>query len=288
MTACVLTFAVPPARLDRNASDYMTKELGPTWPQESYKVILEDLKSELQSPEEARSLLAQLSQRGFAVCKIKSERLGTLQLQDEWTGVYLEETAQMIKEYLGADEVYVWNAVTRSADPEVNTPYGNDHFQQKAIKGLQFGTTIRPVATGAHVDQDGPNSRRMCQAAAGEDVFDRFARVQQLNVWRPLKGPVTCKPLAVCDGSTVLDEAKSIHMGLFGTRVVVHYDERQKWYYIKRQEVDEVLILKIFDSRVLEGEAMFTPHTSVDNLNGVDGPETSRESIEVRVVACYH
>ncbi|KAH7063837.1 hypothetical protein BKA63DRAFT_526273 [Paraphoma chrysanthemicola] len=288
MTASVLSFAVPPARLDRDASDYMTKELGPMWPQESCEVILEDLKPELQSPKKARSLLTQLSQRGFAVCKNKSERLGTLQLQDEWTEAYLEETAQMIEENLGADEVYVWNAVTRSADPEVNTPYGNDHFQQKAINGLQFGTTIRPVATGAHVDQDGPNSRRMCQAAAGEDVFDRFARVQQLNVWRPLKGPVTCKPLAVCDGSTILDETKSIHMGLFGTRVVVHHDERQRWYYIKRQEVDEVLILKIFDSQVLEGQAMFTPHTSVDNLNGADGPETPRESIEVRVVACYH
>ena len=61
----------------------------------------------------------------------------------------------------------------------------------------------------------------------------------------------------------------------------------QKWYYIKRQEVDEAYILKIYDSRVLPGQAEFTPHTGVDNLNGADGPETPRESIEVRVVACY-
>ncbi|KAF2027950.1 hypothetical protein EK21DRAFT_70797, partial [Setomelanomma holmii] len=264
MTACVLSFAVPPERLDRDVSDYMSKDLGPTWPQESCEVIVQDLKPELQSPSSAQSLLSQLDSRGFA------------------------ETSHMIKEQLGADEVYVWNAVSRSADPEVNTPYGNDHFQKKAIKGPQFGATIRPVAAGAHVNQDGPNSRRMCQAAAGEDIFNRFTRVQWLNIRRPLRGPVTCKPLAVCDGSTVGAKARSIHMGLFGSRVVVHHDEEQKWYYIKRQEADEALMLKIYDSQVLPGQAEFTPHTSVDNLKGADGPESPRESIEVRVVVCYH
>jgi hypothetical protein len=130
----------------------------------------------------------------------------------------------MIKEKLGADDVFVWNSVTRSSDPTTNTPYGKNHFQAKAITGLQFGTTIRPAASGAHVDQDAPNSRRMCQGAAGDDVFSRFSRVQQLNLWRPLKGPITTKPLAVCDGSSVPDRCKGIHCGLFGTRVTVHHD----------------------------------------------------------------
>lgn len=132
----------------------------------------------------------------------------------------------MVKEELGADQVFVWNSVTRSADPDVNTPYGTNHFQDKAIKGLQFGMMIRPVASGAHVDQDASNSRRMCKGAAGDDVFEKFSRVQQLNIWRPLKGPVTCKPLAVCDGLSVPEKSKGIHMGLFGTRVVVHHSGR--------------------------------------------------------------
>src|SRR5438067_1327688 len=94
--------------------------------------------------------------------------------------------SRMIKEKLGASEVFIWNSVSRSADPTVHSAYGDNHFQKSAIKGLQFGTTIRPVASGAHVDQDASNSRRMCKAAGGDDVFERFARVQQLNVWRPL------------------------------------------------------------------------------------------------------
>lgn len=116
--------------------------------------------------------------------------------------------------------------MTRSSDPSTNTPYGQNHFQEKAIKGLQFGSDIKPVASGAHVDQDAPNSRRMCIAAAGPDVFEKYSRVQQLNIWRPLKGPVTCRGLAVCDGSTVKEEDMSVHMGLFGTRVIIHHDGR--------------------------------------------------------------
>jgi hypothetical protein len=61
----------------------------------------------------------------------------------------------------------------------------------------------------------------------------------------------------------------------------------QKWYYIKRQEVDELIILKIYDSKVLPNMAKYSPHTGVDNLNGADGPEAPRESIEVRAVVCY-
>lgn len=63
--------------------------------------------------------------------------------------------------------------------------------------------------------------------------------------------------------------------------------EEQQWYYIKRQEPDECLLLKIYDSKTIPGYAEYTPHTGVDNLYGADGPETARESIEVRLVACY-
>ncbi|EXJ79492.1 hypothetical protein A1O1_08756 [Capronia coronata CBS 617.96] len=193
----------------------------------------------------------------------------------------------MIQEQLGADAVFVWNSVTRSANPERYQPYGSNHFQDKAIKGLQFGETIRPTASGVHVDQDASNSRRMCEGAAGSDAFEKYSRVQQLNVWRPLKGPVTSKPLTVCDGTTVAPKDVSIHMGVFGTRVLVHHDDPQRWFYIKRQEPDECFILKIYDSNVLPGQAEYTPHTGVDDLRGADGPETHRESIEVRLVACY-
>lgn len=63
--------------------------------------------------------------------------------------------------------------------------------------------------------------------------------------------------------------------------------EEQKWYYIKRQEPGEFIILKIYDSATGPGDAECAPHTGVDDLHGADGPETARESIEVRLVVCY-
>jgi len=43
----------------------------------------------------------------------------------------------------------------------------------------------------------------------------------------------------------------------------------------------------MYDSNTLPGDAEYTPHTGVDDLHGADGPETARESIEVRLVVCY-
>ncbi|OAA56711.1 Amino acid/polyamine transporter I [Niveomyces insectorum RCEF 264] len=284
MTTCVLSFAVPPDRLGHDPARYM--EVGPTWPQEQREVVLHDLKQELDQ-EKCKSPMDQIESRGFAVVKNQSKTLGPLEQQEQWNAAYLEETVQLIKDQLGADAVFVWNSVTRSADPALHTAYGSNHFQDKAIQGLQFAGTIRPAASGVHVDQDAPNSRRICKAGACDDVFEKYSRVQQLNVWRPLKGPVTYKPLAVCDGSTVREKAASVHMGMFGTRVILHHDDAQKWYYIKRQEPDECLILKIYDSSVRDGQAEYAPHTGVDDLRGADGAETFRESIEVRLIVCY-
>lgn len=94
MTACVLRFAVPPERLGHDASRYMEPEVGPTWPQEVHKVVLNDLKPELENPENAAPLMEQLEARGFAVLRNKSTTLGSLVSQSEWNAAYLKETAK--------------------------------------------------------------------------------------------------------------------------------------------------------------------------------------------------
>lgn len=47
--------------------------------------------------------------------------------------------------------------------------------------------------------------------------------MQQLNVWVPLRGPVTVMPLAVCDGATFAGGRRGLANGLFGRRVNVFY-----------------------------------------------------------------
>ena len=82
-------FAVPPERLGHEPSYYMQKDIGPTWPQEPHKMVLNDLKSELTNGNE-KSSLEQLEARGFAVLKNSSKTLGTLQDQKSWNASYLE------------------------------------------------------------------------------------------------------------------------------------------------------------------------------------------------------
>ncbi|KAL8291265.1 hypothetical protein RQP46_002243 [Phenoliferia psychrophenolica] len=257
-------FAVPPSRLGHSADVYMDPLVGPTWPQEP----------------------VELEKTGFALLRHESKAMGPLRDSEAWNDEYLEETSGVLKDLLGATKVLIWNSVSRSSDPQVNTPYGASHFQKEPVKGLQFGATIRGTAAGAHVDQDADNSRRMCRAAAGDDVFEKYRRVQQINFWRPISGPVTQAPLVVCDGRTVGVGDKSTHCGMFGTRVVVHHGDGQKWSYLSRQQPDEAFLLKIYDSEVRDGDAAYVPHTGA-NIHGHNGEETPRESIEVRVVVLY-
>ena len=90
MTACVLSFAVPPERLGHDASRYMEPEIGPTWPQEAHEVIVNDLRPELQNPEKTASLMDQLNSRGFAVLKHSSQALGSLETQAEWNAACID------------------------------------------------------------------------------------------------------------------------------------------------------------------------------------------------------
>lgn len=90
MTTGLLHFSIPPERLGHDAARYLDPEIGPSWPLESHKVTLYDLKPELETPDESKTLMDQLNSRGFAVLKNKSDSLGTLQDQTEWNAAYLE------------------------------------------------------------------------------------------------------------------------------------------------------------------------------------------------------
>ena len=73
------------------------------------------------------------------------------------------------------------------------------------------------------------------------------------SVWRPLLNPVDNFLLAVCDGSTVspqnvlrVDHVRKHHVG---ESLYPLYKPDYRWYYLNRQTRDEVLLLKIFDSK---------------------------------------
>lgn len=60
--------------------------------------------------------------------------------------------------------------------------------------------------------------------------------------------------------------------------------EGHRWYYLHGQDVDEVLLIKCFDSKV-DGRARRVPHTAFVSAEHED--EAPRESIEVRCLVFY-
>ena len=61
-------------------------------------------------------------------------------------------------------------------------------------------------------------------------------RVQVINVWRPIRGPVRDAPLAMADGQTVAPDdlvaSDLIYPNRSGETYSVKYNPNQRWYYI--------------------------------------------------------
>jgi hypothetical protein len=114
-------------------------------------------------------------------------------------------------------------------------------------------------------------------------------RVQIINLWRPIRGPLHDAPLAVCDAQTVspddLVPSDLIYPHRVGETYGVKYNPAHRWFYIPEMRTDEVLLLKCYDSE-LDGRARFLPHTAfVDPTTPPDAPP--RESIELRTLVFH-
>lgn len=114
-------------------------------------------------------------------------------------------------------------------------------------------------------------------------------RVQIINLWRPIRGPLRDSPLAVCDARTVkFDElvpTDLIYQHRVGETYSVKFNPEHRWLYVPEMTDDEILLLKCFDSKT-DGRARFAPHTAfVDPTTPANVPP--RESIELRTLVFH-
>ena len=141
-----------------------------------------------------------------------------------------------------------------------------------------------------HVDYTAKSGPQRVKDLLGEDEAARLAasgaRILQINVWRPIRGPVQRSPLALADASSVAPEDLIATDQVFPDRVgeIYHlaYDPAQLWYYAPEMTPDEVLLIKGWDS-LDDGRARFTPHGAFD-LPDTPDDAAPRESIEVRTL----
>jgi len=114
-------------------------------------------------------------------------------------------------------------------------------------------------------------------------------RVQVINLWRPIRGPLRDAPLAVCDAGSVafgdLVPSDLVYQDRVGETYAVTYNPNHRWFYVSEMQPDEALLLKCFDSKT-DGSARFMPHTAFEDPTA-PADIIPRESIEIRTLVLY-
>ncbi len=188
--------------------------------------------------------------------------------------VYHREIEDLLKREFDASRIVVFDS-TRRAD---------------SGQGAQNPDGARGPASRIHVDYTEKSGPQRVKDYLGDAEAARLAakgaRIVQVNVWRPIRGPVQRSPLALADASTInLDDLIATDQ-VFPDRVgeIYHlaYEPGQRWYYAPQMTRGEVLLIKGWDS-LDDGRARFTPHTAFE-LPGQSRTAAPRESIEIRTL----
>ncbi len=215
-----------------------------------------------------------LDQEGFA---LRTAPTSVEDLYDDQAveAHYFPEIEELLKRELGAERVVIFDATRRSDG-------GNGAANKDGKRG---------VAGRIHVDYTAKSGPQRARDFLGDAEVARLeaegARLVQINVWRPITGPVQRSPLALADASSIAPQDLIATDQVFPDRTgeIYHlaYNPTQRWYYAPEMSRDEVLLIKGWDS-LDDGRARFTPHSAF-NLPDQDRSAPPRESIEIRTYA---
>lgn len=215
-----------------------------------------------------------LDVQGFALAEQRSA-VRDFWDDDEVRRVYYPEAERFIAEATGASRVFIF-----------------DHLQRRRAPGLvdRSRNGPRQPATRVHVDHTARSGPQRVRDLLGEEAEELLkGRVQVINLWRPIKGPLRDAPLAVCDARTVdpadLVPSDLIYRDRVGETYSVTYNPAHRWYYVPEMRADEALLLKCCDSKT-DGRARFMPHTAF--TDPTTPPDAfPRESIELRTLVFH-
>jgi hypothetical protein len=194
--------------------------------------------------------------------------------EDQIRRTYYPESEALVKKVTGAGRVLIFDHVVRRHIP------GTDDYREG----------VRQPARRVHVDHTARSAPQRVRDLLPEDADALLrGRVQIINLWRPIRGPVQDAPLAVCHGRSVvpgdLVPSDLVYPERTGETYSVTYNPAHRWLYLREMATDEVLLLKIYDSKT-DGRARFIPHTAFDDPTAPpDAPP--RESIELRTLVFH-
>ena len=196
---------------------------------------------------------------------------------DAVANVYDREVEELLKRLTGADIAVVFDRTRRSdAGAGAGNPDG-----------------MRGPAGRVHVDYTDASGPKRARDVLGGETVDRVlgagGRIVQINVWRPIRGPVERSPLALADAGSIPKEDLLATDQVFPDRVgeiyQLAYSPAHRWYWAPRMEREETLLIKGWDS-LDDGRARYTPHGAFA-LPDRDPAAPPRESIELRTFIAF-
>jgi hypothetical protein len=225
---------------------------------------------------DARPLASDISldREGFAVLR-QSSAVQDFWDEEEVRRVYYPEVQRVLAEATGATKVFIF-----------------DHTLRRRVRGVadRAPGTPRQPATRVHVDHTAKSGPQRVRDFFGDEAAELLrGRVQVINLWRPIRGPLRDAPLAVCDASSVasvdLVPSDLVYQHRVGETYNVTYNPAHRWFYVPEMQPDEALLLKCYDSAT-DGRARFVPHTAFEDPTA-PADVLPRESIEIRTLVFH-
>jgi len=186
---------------------------------------------------------------------------------------YYPESAEIIQAALGADRVIVFDHNVRRGT---------------ALSAQTGGQGIGRPVYHAHTDYTPRSALTRLRRELGPHAEEGLTRYLQVNLWRPIRGPVRDAPLALCDGASVASDALRAtelrYPDRTGEIYYLLHEPEQRWYFASDMSVDEAWLFKNFDSAP-PGPGYVAPHSAFTGARHLHG--APRESIEVRALAIF-
>jgi hypothetical protein len=190
----------------------------------------------------------------------------------EVRAVYYPEMERLVRARTGAERVIVFDHTLRVAAGAVE-------------RGLRAPV---PLVHNDYTDRSAP--QRVRDLLPPEEAEARLRRrFVEVNVWRPIAGPVSSWPLALADASSLAPEdlvtADLVYADRTGEIFHGRYNPAHRWYWFPAMRREEAVLIKCYDS-ARDGRARFSLHSAFwDPATPADAPP--RESIEIRTFAFF-
>jgi len=212
--------------------------------------------------------------QGFALAEQRSA-VHDFWNDDEVRRVYYPEVERFLLDHTGASRVFIFDHLQRRRVPE--------------IADRRRGMPRQP-ATRVHVDHTARSGPQRVRDLMGEEAEELLKhRFAEINLWRPIRGPLLRSPLALCDAQTLTEEnlvaSELRYPDRTGETYAVTFNPGQRWFYFPQMQADEAVLIRCFDS-ARSGAARFSAHGAFeDPQSPPDAPP--RESIEVRTLVFF-